>query len=128
MSRTRKQDAWVASVRISIPIDATKPSTIAAAQERVRALSELIPGCSVEITHAGFGRMAAPAASQSVTLSSGTEVEIRDGAVVRVVPATQEPEQPEIPSFLRRNGAGPSPGSPLDPSGDGSLRGPDGAA
>jgi hypothetical protein len=59
MTRTRRQDAWQATVRISIPIDATKPDTIAKAQESVRGLAALIPGSAVEITHAGFGRMAA---------------------------------------------------------------------
>lgn len=68
MSRTRKQDAWVASVRISIPITATDPQSIARAQESVARLATLIPGSTVEITHAGFGRMAAPVAEPQQTL------------------------------------------------------------
>lgn len=122
--RQRRQDAWIASVRISIPIDATDVASIQRAQESVAKLASLIPGSTVEITHAGFGRMAL-AATPSLPLAGEITVDER-GVLTKVTPpATVEPE---IPEYLRRvprrvDGNG----TPMDPSGDGSYRGADGA-
>lgn len=67
--RTRRQDAWIATVRVSIPIDAGDIGSIRRAQESVAKLASLIPGSTVEVTHAGFGRMAAAATESPVQAS-----------------------------------------------------------
>lgn len=103
MARNRRQDCWQASVRISIPINANDPSSIARAQQRVLELANAIPSSSVEITHAGFGRMAVASDRAEAILeaaaSGASHVIVTDGA------ASVANAQPEIPTFLRRNGA-----------------------
>lgn len=106
MSRARKQDCWQASVRISIPIDATKPETIAQAQQSVRELAALIPGSSVEVTHAGFGRMA---------VGAMTPLEQHQAQMAQREPVTERPDLlPFNPGVTVVTGTAPLRNGPVD--------------
>lgn len=116
MARNKKRDAWVAHLRVCVPIDAADTSTINVAQQKIREIANLIPGSTVEVTHAGFGRMAAGVRPESQGVTAG--VIITSGS-----PGTETGvevvDQPEIPAFLRRNGtgdAGSDGTGSLDPS------------
>src|SRR5262245_579927 len=60
--RTRKTDAHVATVRISIPIDAQDIASITGARDAIASLATKLPsGSAVEILSSRFGRVELPA-------------------------------------------------------------------
>lgn len=104
MTRTRRTDCWQASVRISIPIDASDVGSIQRAQESVAKLAALIPGSAVEITHAGFGRMAAPTPGDLLAMLAPRELPQPPVNVVEAMADIRQQLQPEpeLPESLRR--------------------------
>lgn len=130
--RTRKTDAHVASVTISIPIDAMDVSSITAARDAIAGLAaHLPPGSAVRVLSSRFGRveMVMPTPADLLARLAPREQEYGVGPIVDTMAEIKQALQPEpeIPESLCRVPRQVGNGTPMDPSGDGSFRGPDAA-
>ena len=59
--RHRKTDAHIATIRVSVPIDLMRLSTVSEAAEAINGIqAHLPPGSTVEVLNSRFGRVDAP--------------------------------------------------------------------
>ena len=105
MTRHRKTDAHIATIRVSVPISAMDAVSVQVAADAIDGIqAHLPPGSTVEVLNSRFGRVDAPVAAPAQMALAMSEIASEISAASDTLRHTGPggAPEPEIPESLRR--------------------------